>query len=73
MVHRKLIAWRNSASPATALAKGLDRDRAVDETGNQIAVFGRIGARPFNLEEQRKMYMRPDGSVWTVTDQGQKP
>ena len=64
----QLIAWRGTASPATALAKGLDRDRAVDETGGQIAVFGRIGARPFNLEEQRKLYMRPDGSVWTVRE-----
>ena len=31
-----------------AVAKGLDRDRAVDESGNQIAVFGRVGARPLN-------------------------
>jgi hypothetical protein len=63
-----LIAWRETASPANALAKGLDRDRAVDETGHQIAVFGRIGARPFTLEEQRRFYMNPDGSVWTVKD-----
>src|SRR5262249_14820015 len=28
---------------ARAIAKGLDRDRAVDESGNQIGVFGRIG------------------------------
>ena len=37
----ELIAWRKTASPALALSKGLDRDRAVDETGNQIAIFGR--------------------------------
>jgi hypothetical protein len=65
----QLIAWRNTASPAMALGKGLDRDRAVDETGGQIAVFGRIGARPFNAEEMRKFYRRPDGTVWTVTDE----
>ncbi|HEX7403464.1 MAG TPA: hypothetical protein VF287_05580, partial [Usitatibacter sp.] len=63
-----LIAWRETASPATALAKGLDRDRAVDETGGQIAVFGRIGSRPFTRDEMRHMYQNPDGSVWTVTD-----
>ena len=63
-----LIAWKETKSPATALAKGLDRDRAVDETGGQIAVFGRIGSRPFTLEEQRKLYLRPDGSVWSVED-----
>jgi hypothetical protein len=64
----KLIAWRETASAATALARGLDRDRAVDETGHQVAVFGRIGSRPFNLEEMRKLYMNPDGSVWKVKD-----
>ncbi|HEX7558206.1 MAG TPA: hypothetical protein VF386_03370, partial [Usitatibacter sp.] len=63
-----LIAWRETASPATALAKGLDRDRAVDETGGQIAVFGRIGSRPFTRDEMRRMYQNPEGSVWTVKD-----
>jgi hypothetical protein len=64
----RLIAWRETASPAIALAKGLDRDRAVDETGGQIAVFGRIGSRPFTREEEQRLYLRPDGSVWTVED-----
>ncbi len=49
------------------VAKALDRDRAVDESGNQIGVFGRVGARPFNLQEQRKLYLR-DGQVWKVSD-----
>ncbi len=52
---------------AYAIAKGVDRDRAVDESGNQLAVFGRVGARPLNFAEQRKMYIR-DGRLWTVTD-----
>src|SRR2546428_8464431 len=42
---------------ALAIAKGLDRDRAVDESGNQIGVFGRVGARPLNGVEQRKLYL----------------
>ena len=63
-----VIAWRDTRSPALSLSKGLDRDRAVDETGGQIAVFGRIGSRPFNASEMRKLYQRKDGSVWTVTD-----
>ena len=50
-----------------ALSKPLDRDRAVDETGNQISVFGRLGSRPFNAEEMKKMYVR-DGKVWKVKD-----
>ena len=65
----QLIAWRKTSSPATALSKGLDRDRAVDETGNQIAVFGRIGSRPFSRKEMEGFYLRPDGRLWTVTDQ----
>src|SRR5205085_2448666 len=51
---------------AQAVSKGVDRDRAVDESGNQIAVFGRIGAGPLNREEQQKMYLR-DGRVWKVS------
>jgi hypothetical protein len=54
---------------ALAVSEGLDRDRAVDESGNQSSVFGRLGARPFNLSEQQRMYLRPDGSVWNVIDQ----
>ncbi len=57
-------------SPAISVAKGLDRDRAVDETGGQIAIFGRIGSRPFTREEQQRFYLRPDGTVWTVSDTG---
>ena len=64
----ELIAWRNTDSPALALSKGLDRDRAVDETGGQIAVFGRIGSRPFNQQERNKLFLNPEGKLWTVTD-----
>jgi hypothetical protein len=64
----QVIAWRTTQSPALSVSKGLDRDRAVDETGGQIAVFGRIGSRPFNAAEMAKLYLRKDGSLWTVTD-----
>ncbi|NVM77970.1 hypothetical protein FHW83_003794 [Duganella sp. SG902] len=66
----QLIAWSHTRTPALALSKGLDRDRAVDETGGQIAVFGRIGSRPFNAAEMAKLYLKPDAQVWTVSDQG---
>jgi hypothetical protein len=46
----------------------VDRDRAVDESGNQIAVFGRIGARPLNKEEATRMHRRKDGSLYQVSD-----
>jgi len=65
----RLIAQRRTRSPAIALSRGLERERAVDETGGQIAVFGRVGSRPFNLEEQRKLYLKSkDKSPWTVRD-----
>src|SRR5208337_1011591 len=52
---------------ALAISKGVDRDRAVDESGNQLAVFGRIGGRPLNLKEQQSMYLH-DGKLWRVSD-----
>jgi LVIVD repeat len=54
------------------VAKGLDRDRAVDESGDQIAVFGRVGAGPLKLEEQRKLYLH-NGKVWKVSDDPRHP
>jgi hypothetical protein len=63
----RLIATYRTRAPALALSKGLDRDRAADESGNQLAVFGRRGARPLTLDEMRRFYLR-DGRVWTVTD-----
>lgn len=63
----KLVATYHTGSAALAISKGIDRDRAVDESGNQIAVFGRRGARPFNLQEMQKMFLR-DGKLYTVTD-----
>jgi hypothetical protein len=57
---------------ALSVGRGLDRDRAVDESGNQIGVFGRVGARPFNLEEQRQFFLRK-GQVWRVSDNPEDP
>ena len=64
----ELIATHQTRSPATALSKGLDRDRAVDETGHQMAVFGRLGSRPFTREEMAKLYLDGKGVPWFVTD-----
>jgi hypothetical protein len=54
----KLVATYHTHGPAVALSRGIDRDRAVDETGNQLAVFGRRGARPMTLDEQQKLYLK---------------
>jgi hypothetical protein len=64
----ELIAWAHTPSPALALSKGLDRDRAVDETGGQIAVFGRIGSRPFTRSEMEKLFLSPRGVPYKVVD-----
>ena len=63
----KLIASYRTQGPALAISKGIDRDRAVDESGNQLAVFGRRGARPFNREEMERLFLH-DGLLYTVTD-----
>jgi len=49
------------------------RRRSFHESGNQIAVFGRVGARPLSREEQQRMYLRPSvepatKSPWWVSD-----
>ncbi len=68
------IASRRLGRPATALARGLDRDRAVDETGGQIAVFGRIGSRPFSEAEMRRFYVDANDEPWFVSNKvGQAP
>jgi hypothetical protein len=64
----ELIAWARTASPALALSKGLDRDRAVDETGHQIAVFGRLGSRPFHRDEMEHFFIDAFDRPYRVTD-----
>jgi hypothetical protein len=54
----RLIASSHTLGPALAISEGIDRDRAIDENGNQLAVFGRRGARPFNFEELLRLFMR---------------
>jgi hypothetical protein len=60
----ELIASYPTRRPALALSKGLDRDRAVDETAHQIAVFGRRGSGPLTLEEMRRLYLDDEGNPW---------
>ncbi|MDN3640307.1 multiheme c-type cytochrome [Simiduia curdlanivorans] len=64
----ELIAHYPTDTAAQALSRPLPRDRGVDETGGQIAVFGRKGARPFTAEEAKKLYLNANGKPWTVTD-----
>jgi len=64
----ELIAWAKTPAPALSLSKGLDRDRAVDETGGQIAIFGRVGSRPFTRPEMEKLFLNSKGLVYKVSD-----
>jgi hypothetical protein len=66
----KLIATAHTHGPALAISKGIDRDRAVDESGNQVAVFGRRGARPLNRAEMQRLYVHPNtGEFYSVSDE----
>jgi hypothetical protein len=57
----ELIATFKTKGEALGISKPLDRDRAVDESGNQISVFGRRGARPFTYDEIIRMLKTNDG------------
>jgi hypothetical protein len=63
-----LIATYPVHGGALAVSEGIDRDRAVDESGNQLAVFGRRGARPFNRAEIERLFLR-GGRLYTVTNE----
>lgn len=62
-----LIATYKTRGAALAISEGVDRDRAVDESGNQLAVFNRVGSRPLHREELQKLYLR-EGKVYAVKD-----
>src|SRR5206468_5669853 len=67
----QLIATYKTKGQALAVSKALDRDRATDESGNQIAVFGRRGARPFSAEEVQRMLRTNGGKgdYFSVSDE----
>ncbi len=60
----RLIATFRTKHRALCVSRGLDRDRAVDESGNQLAVFGRVGARPFTFAEMARLYRLPGGEIF---------
>ena len=64
----QVIAMRRTKSPALSLSRPLERDRAVDESGGQVAVFGRRGSRPFQADEMRRLYLDDRLSPWVVAD-----
>jgi len=65
----ELIARYATRAAALSLSRPLERDRAVDESGGQVAVFGRRGSRPFTLAEMQRLYLDGDGMPWFVDDE----
>jgi hypothetical protein len=63
----RLIASYRTAGVARAISTGMQRDRGVDESGNQIAVYGRLGSRPLDKQQREAFYLR-GGKVYTVND-----
>jgi hypothetical protein len=68
----ELIASYQTSRPALSLSRGLERDRAVDETGSQVAVFGRRGSGPLALDEMRRLFLNAKGEPWFVSDAARK-
>ena len=65
----ELIAWAKTPSAALAMSKGLDRDRAVDETGGQMAILGRLGSRPFTRPEMERFFIDAFDRFFSVSDE----
>jgi len=65
----ELIASYATRSAALSLSRPLERDRAADETGGQVAVFGRRGSRPFTAAEMHGLYLDEKGEPWFVEDE----
>lgn len=64
----RLCASYRTDGPAVSISTGMIRDRGVDESGNQIGVYGRIGSRPLNKAEREAFYLRK-GQIYRVDDQ----
>jgi hypothetical protein len=64
----EVIAHYQTSHPALGLSRGLERDRAVDETGGQVAVFSRIGSGPLSESDMKRLYLNDQGKVWFVID-----
>jgi hypothetical protein len=64
----RLCASYATGGAAVSISTGMIRDRGVDESGNQIGVYGRIGSRPLNKAEREAFYLRK-GQIYRVDDQ----
>lgn len=65
----EMIASYPTKAPAVSLSRGIERDRAVDESGGQVAVFSRLGSGPLSKEDMEGLYLDKDGKPWFVNDE----
>ena len=63
-----LIAHLQTKEGLFAVTRGLERDRAVDETGEQVAVFGRLGSGPLTRSDMDTLLLDDNGEPWFVKD-----
>jgi hypothetical protein len=63
-----LIASYLTSSKALSLSRGLERDRAVDETGGQVSVFSRLGSGPLTEKDMKALYLDENKKPWFVED-----
>ena len=68
-----LIASYPIHGGALMISEGIDRDRAADESGNQLAVFGRRGARPFTAAEAASSTSATENSTRSRTSLPARP
>ena len=68
----EVIAWIPTRGSAISVAEGYKRDRPNDESGNQIGISNRLGARPFNAQEIAKFYLK-NNEIYTVENQTPRP
>jgi len=61
----EVIATIRTRGPALKVAEGYKRDRPNDESGNQIGISNRLGARPFNQSELVRFYLK-NNELFTV-------
>ncbi len=68
----ELVATFKRGGEIIAIADAAKRDRAVDESGNQIGISNRVGAHPFNKENMNRL-LRSGGPLNIVENSTRAP
>ncbi|MEM7363227.1 MAG: hypothetical protein AAF525_04340, partial [Pseudomonadota bacterium] len=68
----EVIAHYPTRRALLSLSRGLERDRAVDESGHQVSVFSRVGAGPLSVSDMHGLYLDDEGHPWFVVDEAEE-